>query len=98
MVHFSFCRRVRGNFAELLETATAALKIAHTLKVIASLGISVITVIHQPRTEIFDTFDDVILLVPGGRLAYLGEKDRVQPYFESLGYDVVSVYLTLKQS
>ena len=66
------------------------MKIAHTLKVIASLGISVITVIHQPRTEIFDTFDDVILLVPGGRLAYLGEKDKVQSYFESLGYDVES--------
>ena len=83
-------RKVPNDFSLMKKnTATAALKIAHTLKVIASLGISVITVIHQPRTEIFDTFDDVILLVPGGRLAYLGAKDRIQPYFEALGYEVL---------
>ncbi|KAF4497285.1 ABC transporter (ATP-binding-cassette) [Fusarium agapanthi] len=42
--------------------ATAASSIMRTLKAIARLGISIIVIIHQPRTEIFDLFDNLILL------------------------------------
>lgn len=42
--------------------------------------------IHQPRYEIFQSFDDVLLIVPGGKTAYIGPVRDAQPYFESLGY------------
>ena len=36
------------------------------LKRIANSGITVVTVIHQPRYEIFEMFDDLLLLGEGG--------------------------------
>ena len=68
--------------------ASAALMVTSTLKHIASLGVTVVTVLHQPRVEIFEQFDDIILLVPGGRTAFIGEQRHVIPYFQSLGYIV----------
>jgi hypothetical protein len=66
--------------------STAALKVVTTLKSISKLGVSVITVLHQPRFEIFEQFDDIILIFPGGRIAYFGPRQDAQSYFESLGY------------
>ncbi|KAK4203485.1 hypothetical protein QBC40DRAFT_219430 [Triangularia verruculosa] len=65
--------------------ATAASSIMRTLKAIASLGISVITIIHQPRLEIFEMLDDLILLANGQQL-YEGPESDVQPFFEKFGY------------
>lgn len=47
---------------------------------------TIVAVIHQPRIEIFDTFDDLVLLSPGGFSVYVGPTSHVQEYFESLGY------------
>lgn len=67
--------------------STAALKVAQTMKKIAvNIGINVVSVIHQPRYEIFDEFDDLLLMIPGGATAYLGPREHVQPYFEKLGF------------
>ncbi|KAI9313001.1 hypothetical protein DFJ73DRAFT_935659, partial [Zopfochytrium polystomum] len=66
--------------------ATAALDVALNLRAIARLGLTVVSVIHQPRVEIFETFDDVLMIAPGGRTAYLGPVRHVQRYFESLGF------------
>ena len=68
--------------------STASLKVVSTLKAIAGLGVSVVTVLHQPRYEIFETFDDLLLLVPGGRTAYIGPCLESIQYFKSLGYEV----------
>ncbi|KAK3377140.1 hypothetical protein B0T24DRAFT_701328 [Lasiosphaeria ovina] len=65
--------------------ATAATSIMRTLKALARLGISVIVVIHQPRMEIFDMLDDLILLA-NGQLIYAGREADVQPFFEQLGF------------
>lgn len=65
--------------------ATAASSIMRTLKAIARLGISVIVIIHQPRTEIFDLFDNLILL-GNGQTIYEGPQPGVQQYFEGLGF------------
>ncbi|KAK0721273.1 hypothetical protein B0T21DRAFT_386200 [Apiosordaria backusii] len=65
--------------------ATAASSIMRTLKAIARLGISVITIIHQPRMEIFEMLDDLILLANGQQL-YEGPESGVQPFFEKFGY------------
>jgi ABC-type multidrug transport system ATPase subunit len=67
--------------------ATAAMKIANTMKKIAiDIGISVVAVIHQPRYEIFSEFDDLLMIAPGGLTAYLGQRKDIQPYFENLGF------------
>lgn len=66
--------------------SSSALIVAELLKGIASLGITVVAVIHQPRFEIFQTFDDIILLSQGGRLAYMGQAELAKDYFANLGY------------
>lgn len=52
----------------------------------ASLGMNISTVIHQPRYAIFSMFDDVMLLCKGGKLAYLGPSALALPYMESLAF------------
>lgn len=67
--------------------ATAALKIANTMQKIASdIGITVVAVIHQPRYEIFEQFDDLLLIAPGGLTAYQGPRELSVPYFEKLRF------------
>jgi energy-coupling factor transporter ATP-binding protein EcfA2 len=66
--------------------ATSALDVTNVLKSISRLGITVISIIHQPRVEIFDEFDDLLMIAPGGRTAYLGPVSESQSYFESLGF------------
>lgn len=63
--------------------STAALKVAHILKQVASLGLTIVAVIHQPRQEIFDSFDDLLLIAPGGLTAYLGPRDGAVDYFKN---------------
>lgn len=69
--------------------STAALKVVATLKKIASLGVTVITVLHQPRYEIFESFDDILLIAPGGLTAYFGPCKDVVNYFKKLGFQVM---------
>jgi len=61
-------------------------EVCEALQAIASSGITVITVIHQPRFEIFNMFDNLLLLGKGGRTIYLGEVTRVAQYFEEVGF------------
>lgn len=65
--------------------ATSSLSIMRTLKAISRLGITVVSIIHQPREEIFDAIDDLILL-GNGRMIYQGKENKVQQHFESAGY------------
>ncbi|KAI1380182.1 hypothetical protein F4677DRAFT_252994 [Hypoxylon crocopeplum] len=65
--------------------ATAASSIMRTLKAIARLGISVIVIIHQPRMEIFEMLDDLILLA-NGQIIYEGPEAGVQQFFENVGF------------
>ncbi|KAI1772309.1 hypothetical protein F4818DRAFT_182589 [Hypoxylon cercidicola] len=66
--------------------ATAASSIMRTLKAIARLGISVIVIIHQPRMEIFEMLDDLILLA-SGQIIYEGPEAGVQDFFENVGFE-----------
>ncbi|KAI9349485.1 hypothetical protein DFJ73DRAFT_659752 [Zopfochytrium polystomum] len=66
--------------------STAALKVAEILKQIAATGLTVVSVIHQPRYEIFQQFDDILMIAPGGETAYLGPTAYVIEYFEKLGF------------
>lgn len=49
--------------------STAALELTDVLSKIAGLGMTIVAVVHQPRVEIFRKFDDVLMIVPGGRYA-----------------------------
>ncbi|KAI9344655.1 P-loop containing nucleoside triphosphate hydrolase protein [Obelidium mucronatum] len=66
--------------------STSSLKVAEILRKIASLGLTVVSVIHQPRYEIFQQFNDLLMLVPGGKTAYIGPTCFVVEYFKELGY------------
>ena len=56
---------------------------ASILKKIAALGLTIVAVVHQPRQEIFDSFDDLLLIAPGGLTAYLGPRDAALDYFKN---------------
>ena len=60
--------------------STSSMEVCDALGKIASLGVTVVTVIHQPRYEIFTAFDDVLLLGKGGRTVYLGPSDDALEY------------------
>jgi ABC-type multidrug transport system ATPase subunit len=66
--------------------ATAALEVCSTLRAIANLGLTVVAVIHQPRLEIFRSFDDLLLLAPGGKTVFLGPQNQVMHYFAQAGF------------
>ncbi|KAI8616142.1 hypothetical protein BC830DRAFT_223049 [Chytriomyces sp. MP71] len=67
--------------------ATSSLDVANILHSVASLGLTIVAVIHQPRIEIFRKFDDVLMIAPGGRVAYLGPTALAKQYFETLGFE-----------
>ncbi|GAB7352706.1 hypothetical protein MBLNU459_g3063t1 [Dothideomycetes sp. NU459] len=65
--------------------ATSAAAIMGLLKAISSLGVTVMSIIHQPREDIFRSFDQLLLLAQGTQV-YSGQTDEVVSYFESMGY------------
>ena len=65
--------------------ATSASSIMSTLKALSRLGITVVTIIHQPRQEIFESLDN-LLLFAAGRMIYQGPENNVQNYFEDVGF------------
>ena len=67
--------------------STSALDLSQVLHSIARLGLTIVAVIHQPRIEIFNQFDDILMLVPGGQTAYFGSLQNALSYFKCLGYD-----------
>ncbi|KAL1967562.1 hypothetical protein VTN77DRAFT_3077 [Rasamsonia byssochlamydoides] len=65
--------------------ATSAFQIIRTLKGLAQKGRTVIVSIHAPRSEIWNLFDNVILLSRGSAL-YSGPVSGSLPYFEQCGF------------
>lgn len=56
------------------------------LKRVAGTGRSVFCSIHQPRGDIFEMFDQILLLTRGGRVAYSGSRAEIREYFGTLGH------------
>lgn len=69
-----------------LDAATAE-HIVSTLKNLAKAGRTIIITIHQPRSEIWGHFDNVVLLSKGAA-TFSGSARECIPYFSSLGYDL----------
>eukprot|EP00977_Amphora_coffeiformis_P015414 scaffold4510_cov183-Amphora_coffeaeformis.AAC.99 len=47
-------------------------------------GVTVLSVIHQPRKVIFDSFDSLVLLGVGGNLVFHGPVNSAEAYFGSI--------------
>jgi len=62
-----------------------ALTIMKTLRALASKGRTVVLTIHQPNSDIVDTFDDFMLLSTG-RCLYFGEWSEAVEWFASAGH------------
>ena len=67
--------------------ASSAMNVAEITRSLAVTGLIVVAVVHQPRGEIFNLIDELIVLVPGGRVAYHGPGAAALRYFGSLGYN-----------
>ncbi len=65
--------------------AFAALKVMQSLRVIASSGRTVVTTVHQPRSSIFQLFDQLLLLSEG-RVMYFGNATDAVAYFTRLSF------------
>lgn len=69
-----------------LDSFTAA-SILTVLKALADEGRTVICTIHQPRSDLYSFFGNVVLLAKGGRVAYSGEGgDTLLQYFAYCGF------------
>lgn len=65
--------------------ASSAFQLVQTLKNLAAKGRTVVLTIHQPRSEIWALFDNVILLSKGSAV-YSGPMSDCVPWFEDQGF------------
>ncbi|KAM1576824.1 hypothetical protein ACFX15_032561 [Malus domestica] len=68
--------------------ARAAAIVMRAVKNVANTGRTIVCTIHQPNIDIFESFDELILLKAGGRIIYSGplgqHSSRVIEYFQSI--------------
>ncbi|OLY82421.1 ATP-binding cassette sub-family G member 2 [Smittium mucronatum] len=55
------------------------------LRFISRSGQTVVSVIHQPSSDIFNLFDDIVL-ISEGKIVYFGAQKKLVDYFSSLGF------------
>jgi ABC-type multidrug transport system ATPase subunit len=58
----------------------SAVQLCQVLKKVANAGASVLFTIHQPSSDIFKSFDNLILMNKG-RVMYQGPVEQVNEYF-----------------
>ena len=68
--------------------STASLEVLSSLRDLTELGISIITVIHQPRFSIVELFHEMLLLGKGGQTVFLGNSEQALNYFSDLGFQL----------
>lgn len=64
--------------------ATSAFQLIRTLKALAKKGRTIITTIHQPRSEIWNLFDNLVILAKGSPV-FSGPISECVPWFDQLG-------------
>jgi ABC-type multidrug transport system ATPase subunit/ABC-type multidrug transport system permease subunit len=67
--------------------ATSAFQLVRTLKGLALKGRTVVVTIHQPRSEIWDLFDGLVVLSKGSPV-YSGPVKECLPWFADLGFEL----------
>ena len=66
--------------------ASSAMNVTKLIREVAEKGLTCVAVIHQPRGEIFRLLDEILILIPGGKVAYHGPAKLALQYFKNLGY------------
>jgi len=67
--------------------STSSLALADSISnLVKRDAMTAVAVIHQPSAEAFAVFDNVILLIPGGKVMFAGPVKDLMPYFDNLGY------------
>ena len=69
-----------------LDASSSSLVMSTLKSLVRDDGVTVVSVIHQPRKFIFELIDNVILLAMGGRIVYHGPPSAAVSYFQGLGY------------
>jgi ABC-type multidrug transport system ATPase subunit len=67
--------------------ATSAFQLVRTLKSLASKGRTIITTIHQPRSEIWGMFDGLVILTKGSPV-YSGRAGDCISWFGNIGFQL----------
>ena len=67
--------------------AFTATSVIDAVKALAEEGRTVIMTIHQPRSDLFSIFDNVLLLAKGGVAVYSGPGQEMTRHFHNLGYE-----------
>ncbi|KAL5627865.1 hypothetical protein BROUX41_002613 [Berkeleyomyces rouxiae] len=65
--------------------ATSAFQLVRTLKALAARGRTIVTTMHQPRSEIWALFDGLVLLSKGSPV-FSGSRDDCVAWFGRLGF------------
>lgn len=65
--------------------ATSAASVMGLLRSISTLGVTTIAIIHQPRQEVFESIDNLLLL-GNGRELYAGPTKDMPAYFNKLSF------------
>ncbi|CAJ1961665.1 unnamed protein product [Cylindrotheca closterium] len=69
----------------------SAVQLCNVLRKVANAGASVLFTIHQPASEIFNAFDNIILMNKG-RVMYQGSVDVVPEFFKERGQKIPKNY------
>jgi ABC-type multidrug transport system ATPase subunit/ABC-type multidrug transport system permease subunit len=67
-----------------LDTSTG-INLLQLLKGLSEVGLTVITTIHQPSSQMFSLFDDLLILVDGN-VTYYGPANKTIDYYSSIGF------------
>jgi hypothetical protein len=71
-----------------LDSSSAMIVMKALRNLVDRQGMTICSVIHQPRAFIYELFDSIILMGLGGRLVYQGPTREAYSYFTSLGYQL----------
>eukprot|EP00762_Andalucia_godoyi_P004815 ANDGO_07260.mRNA.1 Putative white-brown complex homolog protein 30 len=64
--------------------STASLEVCQALRdIVHTRHAAIAVVVHQPRFEVFEMFDDVLLLDKNGDMVFSGPREQLVPHFES---------------
>ncbi|CAF0722180.1 unnamed protein product [Adineta ricciae] len=71
--------------------STSAVALVEVLRELAMQGKTIITSIHQPSSQIFQSFDQLILLADG-KTIYMGNPSNALAYFATMGHHSPAQY------